>query len=269
MANSVENTRYENVVLQDKLTEALKSAISLSNYITMDDSLTENAGMTKTIHTYSSAGDVADVTEGNGNTSNITMSYTSKDYKVVTTQGRFQYTDEDEMGDPFLVDAGITDLGKKLTNKLIDKAVDEWEKATLTTTYTKGGVPTFDTIVDAIALLNKENDEEAGLFILVNPAMKAVLRKSLGDDLKYAESFARTGYIGTVCGVPVITSKAVADGELILASKKAVTCFVKKDSEIETDRDINTRINTVVGRFVNVVALTDANEVVLIAEAEA
>lgn len=34
-------------------------------------------------------------------------------------------------------------------------------------------------------------------------------------------------------------------------------------------RDINTRTNTVIGRFVNVVALTDANEVVLITEAAA
>lgn len=46
------NTRYENIVLQDKLTEALKTAISISNYITMDDSLTEAAGMTKRVNTY-------------------------------------------------------------------------------------------------------------------------------------------------------------------------------------------------------------------------
>lgn len=64
-----------------------------------------------------------------------------------------------------------------------------------------------------------------------------------------------------------MVSKAVPDGTAIIASKKAVTCFVKKDSEIETDRDKNTRTNTIYGRFVNVVALTDASEVVLITEA--
>lgn len=67
--------------------------------------------------------------------------------------------------------------------------------------------------------------------------------------------------------MPVIVSKAVTDGEAILASKKAVTCFVKKDSEVEQERDSNTRTNSVYSRFVNVVALTDANEVVLITEA--
>ena len=123
---------------------------------------------------------------------------------------------------------------------------------------------TFNDIVDAIALLNKENDEEAGLFMLVNPAMKGALRKVLGDDLKYSESFARTGYIGSVCGIPVVVSKAVPNGKAIVASPKAVTCFVKKDSEVETDREQNTRTNTIYGRFVNVVALTDASEVVVI-----
>ena len=245
------NTRYENIVLQDKLTEALKTAISISSYITMDDSLTEAAGMTKRVNTYASTGDVQDVAEGEGNTTNITMAYTSKDYKVTTTQGRFVWTDEDEMTDPFLVDSGITDLGKKLTNNLVDKAIAELLKADLK-------------IVDAIALLNKENDEEAGLFMLVNPAMKGALRKVLGDDLKYSEGFARTGYIGSVCGVPVVVSKAVPNGKAIVASPKAVTCFVKKDSEVETDREQNTRTNTIYGRFVNVVALTDASEVVVI-----
>ena len=125
------NTRYENIVLQDKLTEALKTAISISSYITMDDSLTEAAGMTKRVNTYASTGDVQDVAEGEGNTTNITMAYTSKDYKVTTTQGRFVWTDEDEMTDPFLVDSGITDLGKKLTNNLVDKAIEEMLKADL------------------------------------------------------------------------------------------------------------------------------------------
>lgn len=256
------NTRYENIVLQDKLAEALKTQLALSSYITMDDSLVESAGMTKKVNTYKSTGDVEDVTEGNGNSGDITMSYESADYKVVTTQGRFVYTDEDAMTDPFLVDSGITDLGKKLTNKLVDKAVAEWLKADLTVAAT--GTITFEDIVDAIAKLNKENDEEAGLFMLVNPAMKASLRKSLKDDLKYAESFSRTGYIGTVCGVPVITSKAIPDDKAVIASKKAVTCFIKKDTEVETDRDIDKRTNTVIGRFVNVVAITDKKEVAVI-----
>lgn len=261
------NTRYENFILENKLSEILTTAIDVNSYMTLDTTLVGDAGMVKKINVYTATGDVEDVAEGAGNSTSITMSYTAVPYTVGTTQGRFAYTDEDEMTDPFLVDGGLTDLGKKLTNNLTAKAVAEFNKATLTGTYAKNGAPTFDTIVDGIALLNKESDEDAGLFILVNPAMKATLRKSLADDLKYSEGFTRTGYIGSVCGVPVIVSKAVANGTIIIATKKAVTCFVKKNSEIEQERNANTRTNTIYGRFVNVVALTDASEVCVIKEA--
>lgn len=256
------NTRYDNFVLENMLTEALTTQIELSNYMTIDDSLVENAGMTKKVNTYSSTGDVEDVAEGSGNTASIEMSYTTSTYDVGTTQGRFIYTDEDEMSDPFLVDNGINHLAKKLTNKMVEKTVAEWKKATLQQGY--ASTISTDTIIDAIGLLNKENDEEAGLFLLINPSMKAAMRKALGDDLKYSEGFARTGYIGTVCGVPVITSKAIDNNIAILASKKAVTCFVKKNASVSSERNENTRTNTIYGRMVNVVALTDAKEVVFI-----
>ena len=69
----------------------------------------------------------------------------------------------------------------------------------------------FAHFVDAIALLNKEDDAEteAQLFALCDPGMKAALRKSLKDDLKYNEDYARTGYIGHVAGVPLRTSKLI------------------------------------------------------------
>ena len=49
-----------------------------------------------------------------------------------------------------------------------------------------------------------------------------------------------------------------------LASKEAVTCFVKKGSEVEQERDANTRQNKVYARKVMLIALTDANKVVKI-----
>jgi hypothetical protein len=62
--------------------------------------------------------------------------------------------------------------------------------------------------------------------------------------------------------VPVVVSKAVPTGKGFLATKDAVTVFIKKDTEIEQERDANTRKNLVYGRKVAVVALTDANKVV-------
>lgn len=110
----------------------------------------------------------------------------------------------------------------------------------------------------------KDNDLRA----LVNPATVATLRKNLKDDLKYSEDFARSGYIGLCCGVPIKRSAAVPEGEVIICQKDAVTIFIKKNNEVEQERDANLRKNMVFTRKVAVVALTNESHVVRIAAAQ-
>lgn len=255
------NTRYENFVLENKLNEILDTKLSVSNFLTVDTSLTEEAGMQKKVHVYTSTGSVEDVAEGEGNTASIEMSYTPVTYTVTTTQGRFVYTDEDAMADEYLIDSGLTNLAKEIVNDYNAKAIAEMEK---TTNVVETDAVSFDAFADAIAKLNVEDDEEAGFSALVNPAMKASLRKALKDDIKYVEGYARTGYIGSVCGIPVYTCKEVSDNTVVIASKDAVTAFVKKDTTVAQERDENTRTNTVYGRNVKVIALTDASKAVKI-----
>ena len=112
-------------------------------------------------------------------------------------------------------------------------------------------------------------EDESGLFLLISPADKAAFRKALKDDLSYSEAYVRTGYIGTVAGVPVIVSKAVPANKGYLATKEAVTLFIKKGTEIEQERDANVRNNKVFARKVAVVALTDATKAVKITIAAA
>ena len=59
-------------------------------------------------------------------------------------------------------------------------------------------------------------------------------------------------------------SKKVPANTAYLATKEAVTCFVKKQNEVEQDRDKEKRINTVITRKVALVALTDATKAVKI-----
>lgn len=258
------HTIYENFVLENKLEDLLTTAVDLNSYMTIDNSLTAQPGMIKKIHKYTATGDVEDLAMGAGNTGEITVSFEAEEYEVKTTQGKFAYYDEQEMQDPLVVDMGMKGLSQQMTNDLTEKAITEFGKATLSVTYTKGGNPGFDTIVDAIAKLNTE--DESGLFLLINPSMQAVLRKALGTNLQYVEAFVRTGYIGSVCGVPITISKAVPDKTIYLATREAVTCFVKKGSEIEQERDADKRTNYVYGRKVMLVALTDATKVVKITE---
>ena len=253
------HTIYENFVLENKIEDILTTAVDLQAYMTVDNSLSLEPGMKKIVHTYTASGNVQDLEMGEGNSEDITVSFTSTEYEVGVTQGRFQYFDEQEMTDPMVVDTGLDGIAKKMVNDFTTKAIAEYEKATLKAPATAWS---FDAVVDAIAKMNLE--DETGLFLLISPADKAAFRKALKDDLSYSEAYVRTGYIGTVAGVPVIVSKAVAQGTGYLATKDAVTLFVKKGSEIEQERDANVRNNLVFARKVAVVALTDATKVVKI-----
>lgn len=259
------HTIYQNFVLENKLEDLLVTHIDMNQFATQDTSLVEEAGMTKKINQYTSTGDVEDLAMGVGNTDEIEVSFTQVPYTVGVTQGRFAYFDEQEMTDPMVVDAGLYGLATRMTNDLTNKIVAELDKATLTYDASATGL-TFDAVVDAIAKFPHE-DAEDGLFLLINRADLAGLRKNLKDELKYVEAFARTGYIGSVCGVPVYVSDAVPAKKAFLATKEAVTVFTKKGSETEQERDANIRKNTVYARKVMLVALTDATRVVEIATA--
>ena len=242
------HTVYENIVLSNKINDILTTQIDLNNYMTIDTSMTESAGMKKVINTYTASGNVEELGMGEGNSTEITVSFTPTEYEVKTYQGKFAFYDEQEMTDPMVVDVGLEGSAKTMINTFTTKAIDEFKKATLVQSATAWG---FDVIVDAIAKMNLESEE--GLFLLISPADQAKFRKALKD-----------GYIGSVCGVPVIVSKAVPAGTGFLATKEAVSVFIKKDTETEYERDADKRNNTYWVRKVAVVALTDATKVVKI-----
>ena len=250
---------YENIILANKINDILATKVDLNAYMTVDTSMTETAGMKKAIHVYTSTGDVEELAMGEGNSGEIEVSFETKEYVVKTYQGKFGFYDEQEMQDAMIVDTGLQHSADIMTNKWTSLAIAEFDKATL---VQEAEAWSFETVVDAIAKMNLE--DESGLFLLISPASQAEFRKALGDNLKYSEGFVRTGYIGTVCGVPVIVSKAIPAGKGYLATKEAVTVFIKKDAETEYDRDKDTRRNDYWIRKVGCVALTDATKVVKI-----
>ena len=250
---------YENIVLSNKINDILTTKVDLNNYMTIDNSLAENAGMKKKVITYTSTGNVEALEMGEGNTGSLEVEKNEVEYEVKTFQGKFTFYDEEEMIDPMVVDTGLQHSADNMVNEFTKMAIEELDKATLTVNATAWD---FNAVVDAIAEMNVE--DEAGLFLLISPADKGNFRKALKEDLNYSEGFVRTGYIGTVAGVPVIVSKAVEAGNAYLATKDAVTVFIKKDTETEYERDADTRDNRYWVRKVAVVALTDANKVVKI-----
>ena len=231
--------------------------MDLNPFITTDMSLTSNAGDKVIINKYTATGNVEDLAMGEGNTQGIEVSYAPEEYVVKVTQGKFEFYDEQENKDPKIVDVGLEGVSAQMTNDMVSKIINAYGRATLKTTYTK---PNFDAFVDGVATLNMEDN--SGLFSFVNPKTSAEMKKALKDDLKYIEAFVRTGYIGTVNGINVYTTKAMPDDKIYIATREAVTNFIKKGAEVEYKRDPDKRFNQYWLRKTQVIALTDATKVV-------
>lgn len=75
---------YENVVLSNKTNDILATSINLNDYMTIDNSLAEAAGMTKKVITYTSTGNVEALGMGEGNTGSLEVQKTEAEYTAKT-----------------------------------------------------------------------------------------------------------------------------------------------------------------------------------------
>jgi hypothetical protein len=75
---------YESVVLSNKVNDILTTQIDLNSYMTIDTSLTENAGMKKIVNTYTASGVIEELAMGEGNSTEIEVSFIPTEYEVKT-----------------------------------------------------------------------------------------------------------------------------------------------------------------------------------------
>ena len=257
MANQV----YENFFLSNTVEDQFNSHLDLQRFCVVDDTLTGTAGMKRVIHTYRATNGTEKLTVGQGNSKSIEVSYTPVDYEIALAQNNFKWYDEHAMTDPMLVPVGMKHIGTDMYNTVQADIYGEFAKTGIQVNATAFN---FDAFVDAAAALNLENVEDVEIFAFVAPADKAKIRKALKDELKYVESYARQGYIGSVAGINLYDKADATEGEIIVAIRGAVTIFNKKGVETEQERDSNTRQNTAYSRKYYVVALTDESKAVKI-----
>lgn len=262
------HTIYENFYLSNEIEDQYNSKLDLQNFVKVDNSLTGTAGMIRKINVYSATNGTEKLDMGEGNTESIEVSYKQKEYEILLAQNRFKYYDEQEMTDPMLVPTGMRHMGVDMFNTVNGDVYAEYLKATIVLPVEAF---TFDAFADAQALLNLENLENVTTFAFVHPADVAAIRKKLKDTLQYVEAFATRGYVGTVAGTNIYTKKDATRGTIAFATNEAVTVFNKKGTEVEQDREPNTRENTIYSRKYYLAALTDETKAVkiVIGEAEA
>jgi len=248
------NTVFNNKVIEAKATELLNTKVNTRNLMTVDTSLAQEAGMTKTINVYTYTGAAEEVGVGEGNTTRGAIGFVGTDYTVKMVQQAFDYQDEDFMKDNTIVDNGVKGATELMTNKLNADFFAECAKATLNVDAAALG---YEAIVDAISELNLE--DESKVFVVIPNDKKADLRKD--EDYKTARmgEVIYNGQVGTVAGIPVIASKATDTAYVM--TNEAVKLFMKKDIEAEQDRDKDTRTNSVYLRTAYLCALVDATKI--------
>lgn len=266
------NTVYSNFYLANEVEDQFNTKLNLQDFCTVDDTLVGVAGDTKKINVYSATSGTQKLEISEGNTESIVVSYAQKEYKIALAQNRFEWYDEEAMADPMVVPVGMGRAASDMFNTINADAMAEFENAEIVVVLS--GTSYFDAFVDACAAMNVEATDAGApsCFALVKPSKLAALRKALKDDLKYNESFARTGYVGTCAGVPIYVTKIAGDNDIVIATKEAVTLFVKTGTEVETyvknnrgADDANTRLNTAFSRKYYIAALTDATKAVKVA----
>ncbi|PKE57279.1 phage major capsid protein [Macrococcoides caseolyticum] len=133
----------------------------------------------------------------------------------------------------------------------IANAIDNFllEAAKTTTVAHVGDVKLIDTIDNAIAKFGDEELEPMVLF--VNPSDAGALRKAAADNWTrpsdLGDTIVTTGVFGELLGAEVVRTKKLAVGEALLVKKGALKLFLKRDTLVETDRDIIRKTTVITG----------------------
>ena len=254
------NTVFENKIIEAKATDLLTTTVNARSLMTVDNTLAETEGMTKTINVYTYTGKVEKLADGAKNSTRGAIAYTGTDYKVGRVQQVFDYSDSDFMKDNAVVDMGLEGANALMANAMTADFYAECAKASLS----HSGAIGYETIVDAIAKMNIE--DESKLFVVIPTAWKAEIRKD--EDYKNARmgEVVYNGQVGTICGIPVIATNALTDEGYVMTAE-AVKLFMKKDVEVEQDRDVESKVNTIVLTTYYICALVNQNKICRITQA--
>lgn len=243
---------YENFVLENKMTELVNSYLDVHSLFTTDNSLEQSAGLKKIVNKYTYSGAVEKLAKGAKNTTKGSVALVPTEYEVERYQQTFGYNDMDVMQDPYVLDVMTTGASELMANDIRTQYFAELAKISNKFEYT---TLNYDAIVDALAKINRE--VESDQFIIMGLDAKATIRKDPDYKASRQGEILYNGQFGTIAGVPCLFSKLVPADTLYITAKDQVKFFVKKAGNVEQDRDIETKDNTVVYERHGVMALVD------------
>lgn len=246
---------YENFVLENKMTDLTNTLLDVNSLFTIDTSLETSAGLKKVINKYTYSGVVEKLAKGAKNTTRGSVALVPVEYTIERYQTTYGFNDMDVMQDPYAIDAMSKGAAQIVTNHIKEQYFGELAKISKSFEYDTFN---YDAVVDALAEIGREVESDQVLVMGLDA--KAAIRKD--EDFKASRQgeILYTGQFGTICGVPCVFSKLVPAGTVYVTAKDAVHLLVKKAGQIEQDRDIETKDNTVVYSRYGVMALMDESK---------
>ena len=274
-------------VMTDMISATLPKKIKFSRIAGVDTTLEGREGDTVTIPKYAYIGDAEDVAEG---VALGTVSLTATTTKVTVKKAGKATEISDEAilsahGDT--VGESVNQLAMAVASKIDDDCVKALNTAALKYDGSAGAI-SYEGIVKAIDLLEDESDTPVSKVIFVHPKQVTQLRldADFRDLNKYPMPVIMTGAIGSIAGAQVIVSKRVTTDEndnyvnpivvvdtadpneattadKFATSSPALTIYLKRAVNVETDRDILKSTNVIKTDEHYVVALTNDSKVVL------
>ena len=110
MAGAI-NKGYENFFLANEIEDTYNSHLALQQFCTVNNDLVGTAGMKYKVNVYTGTEGTEILKIGEGNTKQIKVSYTPKEYEILLAQNRFMFHDEEKMTDPMIELVGTKQMG--------------------------------------------------------------------------------------------------------------------------------------------------------------
>lgn len=264
-------------VMAPMISAKILKAIVATPFAKIDTTLVGKPGSTITVPKFKYIGDAEDL--GEGITADKTKLETTKaEYQIKKAVKQVELTDEAVLsgyGNP--VGETNSQLAKSIASKVDNDVMDALKGAQLVYNGDSDGI-SYNEVVNAIDKLGEEENVEKVMFI--HPAQVSALRKDtnfISND-KYPNNVIMRGEIGQIANTRIVVSKKAINSELtyflnpIVELKPedqtgdeiaAVTIFLKRDTNVETQRELG-NYTTLIGADKHyVAALTDESKVVV------
>lgn len=262
-------------VMADMVSAKADKAVRVLPYAKVDTTLQGQAGDTISIPKYGYIGEAVEVAEGE-DIPVRQMSVSSEQHTIKKAGVGGILTDEAVLsgyGNP--VGELTNQMAKSIAGKCDTDAYAELVKAP--TIYNAGGSISYAEIVKAIDLFEEETNTEKVMFVHPKQATQLRLDDNFIDKSKYGNEVMVDGEIGMVANARIVSSKKVqlTDGSYINPIVKleedtetedaspALTIFLKRDTNVETDRIARNRTTEITGDKMYVVALTNETKVIV------